>query len=552
MDLVRAGGALGREVSAPPRPPAPPPPCTPGGPPCRLPGQGPTQPGTNPSTSPHSLQFTIWYRAYCKKFDALPREYQELSQPPAAFNQFSTPAGSIRTTASSLYGKDESWFGRLLRRRSTIGSRKEAQPEGEDSPDNDDDFTGLGVEMGERSSASPDKDKAFDLPGLTPTTPKEQSAAARIAATGQVPDSPSLGRTNTTISAFSDGDSINTEAIDRRAKRFPNLRFAGLAPLANKLSRQSEKSLPEDTPLPFVDEIQLIMTTFILPGSSKELNIDARLRRHILKSLRPIDENGEKHPPVTTHPDVFKDAADHVFALMERSLPHYMQWAKGNTNTPKRLFWTGVGIVDFGIGIMIAMIAMFFAHKRWWRLTSWIFVEFGVMQAYSAHKYFCSQVHGRTSRQLFPWELSDVLEEDNDITNPNSGAAPAFQSVKVMPTKAAGLEEKHAAELAASMPFLFEPEPASAGENADPFANPDARPTIAKKKAPAVFRSKWFASMRDKDGKTMKMFGPERVVEDPYIKYKHDQQMKEILWVGLAVTVVIEIILLAIPEQRRR
>ena len=48
---------------------------------------------------------------------------------------------------------------------------------------------------------------------------------------------------------------------------------------------------------------------------------------------------------------------------------------------------------------MIGLIAMFFAHKRWWRLTSWIFVEFGIMQAYSASKYFCSQVHGRTSRQ---------------------------------------------------------------------------------------------------------------------------------------------------------
>lgn len=163
---------------------------------------------------------------------------------------------------------------------------------------------------------------------------------------------------------------------------------------------------------------------------------------------------------------------------------------------------------------MIGLIAMFFAHKRWWRLTSWIFVEFGIMQAYSASKYFCSQVHGRTSRQLYPWELSDVLDEDNDITNPNSGAAPAFQSVKVMPKKAAGLDEKHAADLAAAMPFLFEPEPASS-EQADPFANPDARPVIAKKKAEPRFRSRWFASMRDKDGKRLKAFGPERVVEDP-------------------------------------
>lgn len=144
-----------------------------------------------------------------------------------------------------------------------------------------------------------------------------------------------------------------------------------------------------------------------------------------------------------------------------------------------------------------------------------------------------------------------MLEEESDITNPNTSAAPAFQSVKVMPKKAAFLDEKHAADLAASMPFLFEPEPASS-EQADPFANPDARPTIAKKKAAPRFRSRWFASMRDPNGKRMKAFGPERVVEDPYIKYKHDQQMKEILWVGLVLTILVEIVLVAIPEQRRR
>lgn len=147
---------------------------------------------------------------------------------------------------------------------------------------------------------------------------------------------------------------------------------------------------------------------------------------------------------------------------------------------------------------------------------------------------------------MYPWELSSILEED-DLTAP--AASGAFTTVTVPPKKAAGLEEKHAADLAAAMPFLFEPEPESAGENADPFANPDARPTIAKRKAAAVMRGKWFASMRKKDGKVMPMFGPERVVEDPYIKWKHNQQIKEILIVGAVAVVVLEAAFLAIPQR---
>lgn len=254
---------------------------------------------------------------------------QALSDPPAErYNQFNTPAGSIRT-ASSIKGKEDTWLQKLFNRRSTASSIQE--------PDEEAGIDGLGfgdVGMGERTVKSEkevDDDRLSLHSACAPDSPAFAAATA-FPTTGMAKAPPAFARIGSTLS---DTSSLNSANLERKSKKFPSLRFANLAPLVSRKSRD----LPEDTPLPFLDEIKLITSTFILPGSSKELNIDARLRRHILKSLEPTMEDGTKGPPATTHPDIFKEAADHTYTLMERSLPHYMQWAKGNINTPKMLFW---------------------------------------------------------------------------------------------------------------------------------------------------------------------------------------------------------------------
>lgn len=343
----------------------------------------------------HSLQFTVWYRSYCERFSALAPEYQDLAEPPAQrYTEFSTPAGSIRT-ASSIRGDKDSWWTKIVRRRSTVSERSINLEDRDASGE-----VGLGVDVdgaGEGSGST-------DLPLFheKPSAPPQQV----------------LDRVNT--KTFSDTSSINTDTTEKRGKRFPNLRFANLAPL---MSIQSRKELPPDTPMPFIEEIQLITTTFFLPGATKELNIDARLRRHILKSLRPVSEDGVKSEiPATTHPDVFKEAAEHVYNLMERSLPvsfvrsasdlgnrrlisavtalalpsmgqgkhqHSQaallvsfsrsswtpsQFVSADAN-PLRVRRYGVGITDMGIGIMFAMIIMYYAHARWWRIFSFLFFQ---------------------------------------------------------------------------------------------------------------------------------------------------------------------------------
>lgn len=125
----------------------------------------------------------------------------------------------------------------------------------------------------------------------------------------------------------------------------------------------------------------------------------------------------------------------------------------------------------------------------------------GTMQAYSASRYFCSQVHGRSARQLYPWELTSELSAEEG-GNPS---APTF-TVAIKP---GGGQQSSAKtdDLAASMPFLFEQPP--------PVPEKDEK-KVEKKKV--VYRGKWFASLRKEDGKRVPIFGAERVVTDPYIQ----------------------------------
>ncbi|KAK4051291.1 hypothetical protein OIO90_004772 [Microbotryomycetes sp. JL221] len=512
--------------------------------------------------SVENLQFTVWYRSYCQRFNALPPEYQALSDVPSE-RYAHTPAASIRS-AGSIYEKDASWWNKLVRKGSSWSTRS---------------VRSVDLEKGEGTSEvlnnnnSSSEQAQITVNGINVDSEKlaRQEGDNISLHSAAAPGTPAFTESTTfpqTNRDNSDNMSVTTTDTKATKKIGSTVRFPGLAPLKSIMSR---KELPQDTPLPFVEEIKLIATTFFIPGSSKELNIDARLRRYVLKYICPTNQDGSKGEPITTHPDVFKDVADHVYGLMERSLPHYLQWAKGNTNTPKRLFWTGVGIFDMGLAVMFACIIIYFARSRWYRIFSGILFWFGSMQVYSAFKYFCSQVHGRTSRQLYPWELSDSISEiDTTKQQDNSNfSQPTLSTTFVSaknPNHSKASTNKHMQDLQASLPFLFdEPEPfkststnvANEGNvatstthvNGSSSSKIESNKQDNKQQDKTRFRSRFWASMRSKDGKRMKMFGPERVVADPYIQAIHNKQMREIIIFGTIVTFLFLCIVVAIPEK---
>ena len=115
-----------------------------------------------------------------------------------------------------------------------------------------------------------------------------------------------------------------------------------------------------------------------------------------------------------------------------------------------------VGTIDFLIGLALFLGLTLGLKPHPWglratRLPSVIFVAFGSMQFYSAARGFCSQVWGRSSRQVRPWEMDDIDEEailsgarashhggsaDSSATGPSgsSVAAPLRESSEKLST----------------------------------------------------------------------------------------------------------------------
>ena len=88
---------------------------------------------------------------------------------------------------------------------------------------------------------------------------------------------------------------------------------------------------------------------FLTPGASSELNISPAIRNRTVEEARK-----------STHPDVFAEAAEAAYRLMESSsLPNFVKYATSNINKPKKKFWLYVGTTDFCIGLLIYLLCIF-------------------------------------------------------------------------------------------------------------------------------------------------------------------------------------------------
>lgn len=127
------------------------------------------------------------------------------------------------------------------------------------------------------------------------------------------------------------------------------------------------------------------------------------------------------------------------------------------------------------------------------------------------------------------WELTSTIEGETETPIPT---VPTF-TVALKPGQKT---LKPTSDLSNSLPFLFESPPV-----------PSKSPKIDDKKP----QSRFFGAWRKDSGGRVPVFGPEKPVEDEYIKYAHNQQIKEILIVGAVVMLVFEAAMLAIPEIGR-
>ncbi|WVF67127.1 hypothetical protein IAT40_001872 [Kwoniella sp. CBS 6097] len=174
--------------------------------------------------------------------------------------------------------------------------------------------------------------------------------------------------------------------------------------------------LAEPADQPMREEAQRAFATFLRKGGSRELGISDEMRQFTKLCLAR-----------STAPEVFSPLYEEIYHVVEtQSLPHFLQHAKSNINRPKQLFWYMVGFADFSFGVLIYLLLTLLlpTHPfgiRAYRLFSTIFVTFGIMQAYSAYRGFCSQVWGRSHRQVRPWEMDDLDDEETVVEGDGEG-----------------------------------------------------------------------------------------------------------------------------------
>lgn len=279
---------------------------------------------------------------------------------------------------------------------------------------------------------------------------------------------------------------------------------------------------------PFRPEVDVILRLFFSPDSPRELNIDAPTRRLILANAN-----------LTTHPDVFAPAANHVFDIMQYcSLPGFLRFAMENINPPKKIFWMTVGCVDFLIGVLAVLLCLFLDANRAYRLFAAPFVWFGTSQFYSGTQGLCTQVLGREARQLRPWELIDAADLQIAAGQVDKDAG----SLTDDDSSQSGLRRRRAGSLAA--PWMEEDQwdPLNDSFIVDPTKR--SPPSTGNK----IRRGTKAGKARKQKDVKVAIFGEEAKVADPLILQLQKALMIKVLLVGTITMFIFVGAAMALPN----
>ena len=111
---------------------------------------------------------------------------------------------------------------------------------------------------------------------------------------------------------------------------------------------------------PYHQEIQRILTAYIIPDSPRELNLSGRERHAVLKALA-----------YTTHPSAFRELANNVeYSLRRQAHPNFIRWAICNGNRPRVIFARGLGVFLIVAAIVTDILVTLSRVGRGWRVLS--------------------------------------------------------------------------------------------------------------------------------------------------------------------------------------
>lgn len=159
---------------------------------------------------------------------------------------------------------------------------------------------------------------------------------------------------------------------------------------------------------PFRSEISRVISHYLNPGSSRELNLSSKDRTAVLHAL--------EH---TTHPSALTLVKDMVEAsLRGQSHPNFIRWAICNGNKPRVLFVRNSGIAHIIAAIILGVLLILSHASRWWRFFAFPLFFVGFDIGVAAYKGLCVIIHTSHRRALRPWEQ---FNEDVSLTSFDGG-----------------------------------------------------------------------------------------------------------------------------------
>ncbi|PCH40785.1 hypothetical protein WOLCODRAFT_99298 [Wolfiporia cocos MD-104 SS10] len=297
---------------------------------------------------------------------------------------------------------------------------------------------------------------------------------------------------------------------------------------------------------PFRADCSRIVATFLTPGAAKELPLDPAVRDTAIRNLT-----------WSTHPDVFLPVYEEIYDILSTiSLPRFLGCASTNINRPKQFFWYGMGFLDTLLGVALAIIFVTLVHGRAWRLFAIPIAVIGIMQVYSAWRGFCSQVWGRRSIQVRPWEMQEMDEEAMDHWARILDVKGTGDKTDVQMSERVARKENSDAIAPFAMDELLSPATAPTPQPVQQSGTRKiCRLCPLNRLVPdghASTSSTVVHGWPTTDGNTHKrptVFGPEKAVLDPRIQAIHRRIMQEVLLVGFCSTLAFTALILAVPGR---
>ncbi|KAL2131628.1 hypothetical protein VTI74DRAFT_4812 [Chaetomium olivicolor] len=167
---------------------------------------------------------------------------------------------------------------------------------------------------------------------------------------------------------------------------------------------------------PFRREVDRVITTYIMDGAPRQLNLSDHEQKAVLQALS-----------FTTHPSAFRQIAKTTEAtLRQQAHPNFIRWSICNGNPARVTFARGLGIGMVLVGVVVASVLTLSKAGRGYRALAAIPWLIGFATFMAGYKGMCVLLHGVHHRHIRPWELFvSALDNDHDD---ESAIVPATKS----------------------------------------------------------------------------------------------------------------------------